>query len=105
VKKGLSSRLELPVSLDWLINPIPKAVFFKEYWEQKPLVVRRGQKDYFSSLLSLDDVDRAITTLNLTYPNITLKNAVKDVTPADYTPKMARWMPQPSINSSKKAPP
>jgi ribosomal protein L16 Arg81 hydroxylase len=81
----LSSSFEVPVSLDWLINPIPKAAFFKEYWEQNPLVVRRGQKDYFSTLFSLDDVDRAITTLSLTYPNITLKNASKEVTPADYT--------------------
>lgn len=85
VEECLSSSFEVPVSLDWLINPIPKAAFFKEYWEQNPLVVRRGQKDYFSTLFSLDDVDRAITTLSLTYPNITLKNASKEVTPAAYT--------------------
>lgn len=87
VEECLSSSFEVPVSLDWLINPIPKAAFFEEYWEQKPLVVRRGQKDYFSTLFSLDDVDRAITTLSITYPNITLKNAGKEVTPADYTTK------------------
>jgi ribosomal protein L16 Arg81 hydroxylase len=83
----LSSCFEAPVSLDWLIHPIAPEAFFSEYWEQKPLVVRRGQKGYFSSLLSLDDVDRAITTLNLGHRNITLKNAVKEVTPADYTTK------------------
>ena len=81
----MSSDFEVPVSLDWLIHPITEASFFKEYWEQKPLVVRRHQKDYFSSLLSLEEVDRAITTLNLTYPTITLKNAAKEVGPADYT--------------------
>lgn len=73
------------MSLGWLIHPITEAAFFKEYWEQKPLVVRRHQSDYFSSLLSLDEVDRAITTLNLTYPDITLKNAAREVRPADYT--------------------
>lgn len=84
--KGHSpSSFEIPASLDWLLRPTTKAEFFNEYWEQKPLVVRRGRKDYFSSLLSLDDLDRAITTLNLSYPNITLKNAERDVTPADYT--------------------
>lgn len=72
-------------SLDWLIDPICKETFFAEYWESQPLVVRRNQKGYFASLLSLDEVDRAITTLNLTYPNITLKNADKEVTAADYT--------------------
>lgn len=86
MEKRLSSDFEeVPVSLDWLIHPTTEAAFFKEYWEQKPLVVRRHQRDYFSSLLSLDEVDRAITTLNLTYPNITLKNAAKELRPADYT--------------------
>lgn len=81
----MSSDFEVPVSLDWLIHPTTEAAFLKEYWEQKPLVVRRRQEDYFSCLLSLEDVDRAITTLNLTYPSITLKNTTKEVRPADYT--------------------
>jgi ribosomal protein L16 Arg81 hydroxylase len=85
VEKRLSSCLELPVSLDWLINPTTTAAFFNEYWEQNPLVISRRRSDYFSSVLSLDDVDRAITSLNLTYPSITLKNADKGVRPADYT--------------------
>ena len=72
-------------SLEWLIDPTEKQTFFEQYWEKRPLVVRRNQSDYFSGLLSLDDVDRAITTLNLTYPNITLKNADREVSSADYT--------------------
>lgn len=85
VEKRLPSRSEAAVSLEWLINPTTTAAFFEEYWEQKPLAVRRDRKDYFSSLLCLDDVDHAITGLNLTYPDITLKNAEKDVRPASYT--------------------
>ena len=85
MEKRLSSCFEIPGSLDWLISPTTTAAFFNEYWEQKPLVVRRGRNDYFSSVLSLDDVDRAITSLNLTYPNITLKNADREVRPTDYT--------------------
>lgn len=72
-------------SLEWLLDPIREQTFFEQHWEKKPLVVKRGKKDYFASLLSLDEVDRALTTLNLTYPNITLKNADKNVTAADYT--------------------
>jgi len=64
---------------------MPKETFFDKYWETQPLVVRRSKKDYFGSLFSLDEVDRAITTLNLTYPNITLKNANREVKAADYT--------------------
>ena len=85
MEKRLSSCSEVPVSLDWLINPTSTAAFFNEFWEQKPLVIHRGQHDYFSSVLSLADVDRAITGLNLTYPAITLKNAEKEVRPGDYT--------------------
>jgi ribosomal protein L16 Arg81 hydroxylase len=81
----MPSSSEIRVSLDWLINPIGREKFLAEYWEKQPLAVRRDQKDYFGSLLSLDDVDQVITTLNLTYPQITLKNADKEVTAADYT--------------------
>ena len=85
LEKTLSSSFELPASLEWLIKPINTETFFNEYWEKQPLVIRRAQKQYFAPLLSLDDVDRVITTLNLTYPNITIKNAEKEVKVADYT--------------------
>jgi ribosomal protein L16 Arg81 hydroxylase len=79
------SSSEVSPSLDWLIDPVPKEIFFNQYWETQPLVVRRNKKQYFGSLFSLDEADRAITTLNLTYPNITLKNANREVKAGDYT--------------------
>lgn len=72
-------------SLEWLLTPLSKEVFFAEYWEKKPLVVKRGQPDYFTSLLSLDEVDRVITTLDRRYPDITLKNANAKVSADQYT--------------------
>lgn len=81
----LLSSAQVKPSLGWLIDPIEKKAFFEQYWERQPLVVKRNQKDYFASLLSLDELDRAITTFNLSYPNITLKNAAKEITAADYT--------------------
>lgn len=81
----MSSCFELPASLEWLIKPISTETFFNEYWEKQPLVIRRAEREYFAPLLSLDDVDRVITTLNLTYPNITIKNAETEVGVADYT--------------------
>src|SRR5690348_9060803 len=72
-------------SLQWLISPISKEVFFSEYWEAQPLVVNRHQPDYYGGLLSLEEVDRVLTTLDLRYPNVTLKNAARNVTAADYT--------------------
>jgi ribosomal protein L16 Arg81 hydroxylase len=72
-------------SLDWLISPIEKKRFFEGYWEKQPLVINRNQPNYFRSLLSLDEVDRVITTLDRRYPNTILKNASREIGPGDYT--------------------
>lgn len=44
-----------------LIHPIESDTFNREYWEKRPLVVRRGQPDYYRALLSLADVDRVLS--------------------------------------------
>lgn len=75
---------EFRPSLDWLIDPTSKQQFFQEYWEARPLVVKRRQQDYFASLLSLDEVDRALTTLDRKYPDVVLKDARREVTAKDY---------------------
>lgn len=66
-------------SLEWLIHPISKKLFFEQYWERRPLVIKRSQPNYFAELLSLDEVDRVVTTLDLRYPTITLKNADREI--------------------------
>jgi ribosomal protein L16 Arg81 hydroxylase len=71
-------------SLAWLINPVGTKLFFESYWEKQPLVVKRNQPNYFSPLLSLDEVDRVLTTLDRRYPDVTLKNASQKVTAEDY---------------------
>lgn len=72
-------------SLDWLISPVTKREYFSDYWEKRPLVVKRDEPNYFSPLLSLDEIDRVITTLDRRYPDICLKNASKPITAAEYS--------------------
>lgn len=72
-------------SLQCVIDPVTREVFFREYWEKKPLVITRGQPNYFEFLLSLDEVDRVITTLNLRIPDISMVNADQTVTRDQYT--------------------
>lgn len=72
-------------SLDWLISPFAKQEFFDQYWEQRPLIIKRAQSDYFASLLSLEEVDRVLTTLDRRHPDVLLKNARCELTAADYT--------------------
>lgn len=72
-------------SLDWLISPTGRDAFFAGYFEQRTLVVNRRRPDYFKSLLTLDDIDRVLTTLDRRYPDVMLKNAARDLRPSDYT--------------------
>ena len=65
--------------------PISTRGFFQSHWEKRTLVVKRHHPNYFASLLSLDEVDRVITTLDRRYPDITLKNASREITSNDYT--------------------
>ena len=81
-------RAQPPV--EWLIHPITRERFFEEYWERKPLVVQRECADYYRSLLTLDEVDRVLTTLDLRYPNVVLKNAAREVPSQDYTVQGSR---------------
>lgn len=71
--------------LDWLLQPVASDVFFDEYWERRPLALRRDTPGYHDALLSLDEIDRVLTTLDLRYPNVVLKNAARDVAAQEYT--------------------
>ena len=78
-----ASFAQLP--LDWLIQPVTAGLFFDEYWERRPLALRRDCSAYYDSVLSLDEIDRVLTTLDLRYPDVTLKNAARDISPEEYT--------------------
>ena len=83
--EGVVRPSALATSLEWLISPVGKESFFQDYWEKKPLVVNREQRNYFESLFSLDEADRVLTTLDRRYPDVTLKNANREITGDDYT--------------------
>jgi ribosomal protein L16 Arg81 hydroxylase len=72
-------------SLEWLIQPTSKKEFFERYFEKQPLVIKRNQPNYFRELLSLEEIDRVITTLDRDADEIILKNAKRDLTADDYT--------------------
>jgi hypothetical protein len=48
-------------------------------------VIQRECAEYYHSLLTLDEIDRVLTTLDLRYPNIILKNAAREIPSEDYT--------------------
>jgi hypothetical protein len=71
--------------LSWLIQPVAADLFFEKYWERRPLTLQRDCSKYYDALLSLDEIDRVLTTLDLRYPDVTLKNAARDIAPEEYT--------------------
>jgi ribosomal protein L16 Arg81 hydroxylase len=84
-REGPALRSRLEPSLAWLISPVGKEQFFNDHWEKRPLVVSRNQPNYFSSLFSLNEVDRVITTLDRHYPDICLKQAGREISSSEYT--------------------
>ena len=47
--------------------------------------MRRSRPDYFRALLTLDDIDRVLTTLDRRYPDVLVKRAGSEIVGADYT--------------------
>ncbi|OAN78992.1 hypothetical protein A8B78_01120 [Jannaschia sp. EhC01] len=71
-------------SFDWAISPETPDTFFAEYFEKKPMLIKRGQPGYFSDLLSYDDIDRVVSTMGLHVPEINVTRADGNITPADF---------------------
>jgi len=73
-------------SLEKLLHPTTPETFREEHREAKPLLVKRGQPNYYDDLLTLGVVDRVITTMHPKYPDVFLANAATEETKvAEYT--------------------
>ena len=76
------------------LEPVSGEEFLAEYWEQRPLVVPRGEQGRFDDLLSVADVERLLTSGNLRFPGFRLAKAGAKLDVADYTKDLS-WRPQP----------
>ncbi len=72
-------------SFAWAIAPQTPETFFAEYFEHKPLVVRRNMPSYYKDLLCYDDIDRVISTMGLSVPDINLTRADSTITAPDFS--------------------
>lgn len=61
-----------------LIAPIDPELFFETYYEKSDLVVKRAHGEHHDSILVLDDVDFAVTELNLNSSQISVVNSEAD---------------------------
>lgn len=72
-------------SFDWTIAPHSPETFFTDYFEKKPLLIKRGQGDYYRDLLNYAEIDRVITTMGLSHPEINVTKHGGSITPPDFT--------------------
>lgn len=73
-RKAAATRRPSP-DLTQLIHPVSQAEFQHDYWEQKPLLIHRDDPGYYSDLLTLDDLDAALSMSWTAYDHI---RVVKD---------------------------
>jgi hypothetical protein len=73
------------LSFEWLIDPIAPETFFNEYYEKKPLLIEGKDPAKFSSLLSIEAIDRYLATSTPCYPDVFLVDAARELKPEDYS--------------------
>jgi ribosomal protein L16 Arg81 hydroxylase len=76
--------------IDELLAPIGRKEFFSQYWETKPLVVTRGNADYYRNVFSLDAVDAILSTTDLRLPAFRLVKNGSEIPSNEYTTDY-RW--------------
>ena len=75
----------MALSFKWLIDPIEPTTFFTEFYERKPLLIERQQPSKFESLLSIDAIDRYLSTTTPCSSDVFLVDAARELKPEDYS--------------------
>lgn len=70
--------------LGYLIGPERIADFFERIYEREALVIARNDSKRFDGLLSIDDVDRIVTNVDLREGQLDLANASRQMVRSDY---------------------
>lgn len=58
--------------LSFICAPHSAETFLAEYFEKRPLLIRRDDPVYYADLLTWDMIDRVITTMHLKHPQISM---------------------------------
>lgn len=71
-------------ALQWLIDPVSRDEFLADYWEQRPLLVSRGDSRHFDGLFSLDGFDALLARGDLWHPNLRVFLAGEQLPPGQF---------------------
>ena len=75
----------MALSFKWLLDPIEPTTFFAEFYERKPLLIERQQPAKFAALLSIDAIDRYLSTSSPCRPDVFLVDAARELKHEDYS--------------------
>ncbi|EQC33644.1 hypothetical protein SDRG_08748 [Saprolegnia diclina VS20] len=64
---GLHSSTKAKLFFQWLIYPVTLEDFYANYWERKPLVIKRHFESYYDGWFSRDEIDRMLREHTLEY--------------------------------------
>ncbi|OQR93849.1 nucleolar protein [Achlya hypogyna] len=64
---GLHSSTKAKLMFQWLIYPVTLEDFYQNYWERKPLVIKRHYADYYDGWFGRDEIDRMLREHTLEY--------------------------------------
>lgn len=73
------------LDLEALLRPVELETFFSHHWEQKPLLISRGDPTFYDALLTLADVEAFISRGDVRYPALRLARDGRFYPPEAYT--------------------
>lgn len=71
-------------ALAWTIDPIGPQEFLESYYERRPLVVRRGEPEYYANLLSLGAVDDLLSFSSLSTESVSVVSGGSSTAPGEF---------------------
>lgn len=74
-----------PFDFSRVLSPIDPELFFQEYWQQRPLVLSRGEPGYFASLFSLEALEELLWSTRPGWGDVQLANHRRGEGWVDYT--------------------
>jgi lysine-specific demethylase/histidyl-hydroxylase NO66 len=87
-------------ALERCIQPVEAEKFFDEYWERKPLLVPRDEEGRFDDLLSVDEVERRVTSGGLRHPAFRIVKEGEKLLLGDYVENVP-WSPAPFSGTAR----
>ncbi len=87
-------------ALERCVWPVEAERFFDEYWEQAPLLVPRDEEGRFDDLLSIEEVERRVTSGGLRHPAFRVVKEGENYALGDYLEDIS-WSPAPFSGTAK----